>query len=71
MSDRPIRHILCAVRSKPGGENTVIRAIDLAREHRARLTFFKVIDDRFLSKFRASSTSRSVVIRPARRPQTV
>jgi len=51
-------HIVCAVRSKPGGEATVNRAIELALEQDARLTFFQVLETRFLNKLSPSSSSR-------------
>ena len=43
-----IKHIVCAVRSRPGGETTVKRAIDLALETGARLTFFQAVDAEFI-----------------------
>jgi len=43
-----IDHIVCAVRSRPGGEKTVKRAIDLALETGARLTFFQAVDAEFV-----------------------
>jgi len=43
------KHILCAVRGGQESRNTVIRAIDLALEHDARLTFFHILDAEFLS----------------------
>lgn len=43
-----IKHIVCAVRSRPGGEKTVKGAIDLALETGARLTFFQAVDAEFI-----------------------
>ena len=43
-----IKHIVCAVRSRPGGEKTVKRAIDLALETGADLTFFQAVDAEFI-----------------------
>jgi len=42
-------HIVCAVRSGPESRATVTRAIDLALEHDAHLTFFHVMDAEFLN----------------------
>ncbi len=42
------RHIICAVRGGPESRETVTRAIDLALEAGARLTFFHVMDAEFL-----------------------
>jgi len=44
--DRP-RHVICAVRGSPQSRATVTRAIDLALEDQARLTFFYVVDAEF------------------------
>lgn len=52
MTPETPKHILCAVRSRPGGEETVNQAIELALEHQARLTFFQVIDARFMRQAR-------------------
>lgn len=43
-----IKHIVCAVRSRPGGEKTVKQAIDLALESGAKLTFFQAVDAEFV-----------------------
>ncbi len=48
MSERIPRHIICAVRGGPESRETVTRAIDLALEHKARLTFLHVLDATFL-----------------------
>ena len=42
-------HVLCAVRGRPESRETVSRAIDLALEHKARLTFVHVVNADFLS----------------------
>jgi nucleotide-binding universal stress UspA family protein len=44
------RHVVCALRGRPESRETVTRAIDLALEHDARLTFFLVIDAEFLGQ---------------------
>jgi len=49
MSDR-VKHIVCAVRGSPQSRATVTRAIDLALEHDARLTFFFAVDVEFLAR---------------------
>jgi nucleotide-binding universal stress UspA family protein len=46
MSER-LEHIVCAIRGSPQSRATVTRAIDLALEHDARLTFFYVVDAEF------------------------
>lgn len=48
MSERIPRHIICAVRGGPESRETVTRAIDLALEYEARLTFLHVLDAAFL-----------------------
>jgi nucleotide-binding universal stress UspA family protein len=48
MTDHKPKHILCAVRGGQESRNTVIRAIDLALESEARLTFFHILDAEFL-----------------------
>jgi len=49
MNDEGIRHILCAVRGVPKSRETVTKAIDLALENNARLTFMHVADAEFLT----------------------
>jgi nucleotide-binding universal stress UspA family protein len=49
MVDR-VEHIVCAVRGSPQSRATVTRAIDLAVEHDARLTFFYAVDVEFLAR---------------------
>lgn len=41
-------HVLCAVLGRPESRETVTRAIDIALEHKARLTFVHVSDAEFL-----------------------
>ena len=60
MSEKSPRHILCAVRSQPGSEQAVKKAIDLALEHGARLTFFQVIDAAFVSRVAGGHASLKV-----------
>lgn len=43
MPQQEIRHIICAVRGVPKSRETATKAIDLALEHQARLTFVHVI----------------------------
>lgn len=48
MTDSKPQHIICAVRGGPESRETVTRAIGLALETGARLTFFHVMDAEFL-----------------------
>lgn len=48
MTNSKPQHIICAVRGGPESRETVTRAIDLALEAGARLTFFHVMDAEFL-----------------------
>ncbi|MBU0491122.1 MAG: universal stress protein [Chloroflexi bacterium] len=48
MSEKKVKHVLCAVRGGRESRDTVTRAIDLALETGARLTFFHAIDAEFL-----------------------
>jgi nucleotide-binding universal stress UspA family protein len=48
MTAAPVRQILCAVRGGPESRETVKRAIALALESGAKLTFFHVMDAEFL-----------------------
>jgi nucleotide-binding universal stress UspA family protein len=48
MSTDRLKHIVCAVRGRPESRITVTRAVDLALEHQAHLTFLHVIDAEFL-----------------------
>ena len=45
-----VEHIVCAVRGSPQSRATITRAIDLAMEHDARLTFFYAVDVEFLAR---------------------
>jgi nucleotide-binding universal stress UspA family protein len=49
MSEK-VQHIVCAVRGSRQSRTTVTRAIDLAVEHDARLTFFYAVDVEFLAR---------------------
>lgn len=62
MSDQRPQHILCAVRSQPGGEDTVSRAIALALESGARLTFVQVVDSRLVNQFTQRGSSRKALV---------
>jgi nucleotide-binding universal stress UspA family protein len=48
MQTKKFNHILCAVRGVPKSRATVTKAIDLALEHQARLTFVHVNNADFL-----------------------
>jgi nucleotide-binding universal stress UspA family protein len=48
MQVNKVRHILCAVRGVPQSRETVTKAINLAIEHQARLTFVHVNNADFL-----------------------
>jgi nucleotide-binding universal stress UspA family protein len=48
MSSDAIKHIICAVRGRPESRRTITRAVDMALEHQAPLTFLHVIDAEFL-----------------------
>ena len=47
MTEDTPQHIICAVRGSPQSRATVTRAIDLALEGQARLTFFYAVDAEF------------------------
>jgi nucleotide-binding universal stress UspA family protein len=49
MYPKAVNHIICAVRGRPESRTTVTRAVDLALEHQAPLTFLHVIDAEFLN----------------------
>jgi len=63
MINDPIKHIVCAVRGQPESRATAIRAIDLALEHDARLTFCLVIDAEFLGQAAPTLTPLQAVYR--------
>jgi nucleotide-binding universal stress UspA family protein len=48
MTSETPQHIICAVRGGPESRDTITRAIELALESGARLTFFHVMDAEFL-----------------------
>ncbi len=48
MTADKVNHIVCAVRGVPGSRETVTRAIDLALENDAKLTFVRVVNAEFL-----------------------
>lgn len=48
MSDKKIKHVICAVRGGPESRTTVSHAIGLALKHTARLTFLHVLDAEFM-----------------------
>jgi nucleotide-binding universal stress UspA family protein len=58
MSQQVPNHILCGVRSRPGGEETVARAIDLALESGAQLTFCQIVDTTFINRFSGRGSAR-------------
>jgi nucleotide-binding universal stress UspA family protein len=58
MTIHPPKHILCAVRSRPGAEETVQRAINLALESGAKLTFCQIVDTDFVDRFSLRGSSR-------------
>ena len=63
MTNDPIKHIICAVRGQPESRETAIRAIDLALEHEAHLTFCLVIDFEFLGQAAPTLTSLKAAYR--------
>jgi nucleotide-binding universal stress UspA family protein len=54
--ENKIKQILCAVRGGPESRETVTRAIDMALETGAKLTFFHVMDAEFLGQAAMSRT---------------
>jgi nucleotide-binding universal stress UspA family protein len=50
MKNQSPKYIICAVRGQPHSRETATRAIDLALEHGARLTFFLVLGAEFMGK---------------------
>lgn len=61
MTDKSIEHIVCTVRGQPEGRETVTRAINLALEYNARLTFVLIINMKFLGQAAPTMTTLSVV----------
>jgi nucleotide-binding universal stress UspA family protein len=47
MQDKTVKHVVCAVRARPRSVETVTRAIDLALDTGAKLTFVYVVDAEF------------------------
>ncbi len=64
MTEQQPKHVLCAVRGGPESRWTITRAIDLALEYGARLTFLRVMDAEFLEH--ATVGPLSVVYRELR-----
>lgn len=58
MSTDSPKHILCAIRSRPGAEETVDRAIKLALETGAKLTFCQIVGTDFVNHFSTRGSSR-------------
>jgi len=58
-----VKHILCAVRSRPGGEETVNRAIELALATNARLTFCQIINTSFVNRHSTRGSARKAAYR--------
>jgi nucleotide-binding universal stress UspA family protein len=58
MNDEKIDHVVCAIRGRPEFTRPVLRAVELAREHNAHLTFLMVIEAEFMGK--ATPTLRPV-----------
>ena len=50
MGNGNVNHIICAVRGQPESRETVTKAIDLALENDARLTFCLVIEAEFMAQ---------------------
>ena len=58
MSQQFPKHILCGVRSRPGGEETVERAIKRALESGAQITFCQIVDTSFINRFSSRGSAR-------------
>ncbi len=58
-----LRHVLCALRGRPESRATVTKAIDLARENNARLTYVHVFNADFMGSAGPTMTSVQVVYR--------
>ncbi len=63
MSSGGLRHILCALRGRPESRTTVTKAIELALEHQARLTYVHIINVDFLGNVAPTMTSIQAVYR--------
>jgi nucleotide-binding universal stress UspA family protein len=66
MTPTKYEHIICAVRGRPESRETATRAIELALEHQARLTFVHVIDAEFLGPATPTLSSIQPVYRRLR-----
>jgi nucleotide-binding universal stress UspA family protein len=63
MNSGSVKHLICAVRGQPESRKTVTRAIDIALEHDARLTFCLVIDAKFIGQSAPTLTSLQAAYR--------
>jgi len=61
MMDRSIEHIVCTVRGEPESLETVTRAINLALEYKARITFVIIINTEFLAHATPTMTTLRIV----------
>jgi nucleotide-binding universal stress UspA family protein len=66
MAVKSVQHILCAIRGVPKSRATVSKAIDLALEHQARLTFLHVDNASFLITAGPTMTTLSKVYKHMR-----
>ncbi len=63
MVSEGLHHIVCALRGRPESRATVTKAIDLARENDAQLTFVHVFNADFMGSAAPTMTSVQVVYR--------
>jgi nucleotide-binding universal stress UspA family protein len=63
MMQKSVEHIICAVRGRPTSRKTVTRAIDLALEHEAKLTFIHVVNAEFLGQAAPTMSPLRMVFR--------
>lgn len=63
MDREEVKHILCSVHGQPESRKTVTRAIELALEHNAALTFCLMIDVEFLAQATPTLTPLSAAYR--------
>jgi nucleotide-binding universal stress UspA family protein len=63
MTNSSPQRILCAVRSRPGSEETVERAIELALQTGGKLIFCQIVDTNFINRFSARGSARKVAHR--------
>ena len=61
MMDKSIEHIVCTVRGQPESLATITRAINLALEYKARLTFVLIINTKFLTNVTSTMTTLAFV----------